>query len=315
MNAAVLLRNCENVKIEEDDHNNHILILNDGQFTNKINKRSQIGRIISTTNVENAVDMLHGGHFFFLDGKLSEFRNNEYDGFIQSDDIIQRFANTPLNEVMKSNFHITDFGEGGKFNLKTGFTWSAFASYLKTEVSMMRLICENGAVVKHKMFEKKVHIMNNYDDHLKIAAEQINKMATKEVTNKVYGLQKQTASVQDVIQLENHIAERMTNTTGHESQLQKYLDVIDQGKFDQKYTPAALRNASISHHLASHMTKFDLFNMATELNTHTKSSDRSSNNALNMLITRLLFSEDHVGKTTKIGFEKTFDNPELAFFG
>lgn len=315
MTADVIkfIRKAEQVSFEELDPTHHMMTVNDQSTI--VTSRSGIGRMIKMTNVENVEKMLVGGHFLFQGDELKEYRDGNYTGFIHDNDWINRFSNTPeLLSHIKSVIEIPDFGDGGKFDLNTGFTWSAFNPFLKTQVNLMRLICANGMRVKHKLFEKKVPLINNFEKHLDISAEQINITANKEIKTKLFGMNDIIASVRDVALVGDHIQKRLEVDPLSE-RLNGLNEVILAGEFDEKYTPYALNSASITSHLPSHLSRFDLLNITTELMTHTKSVDRSTDNALNLISTNLIFSDNEVNQFSKAKIPRTFSNPEQAFFG
>lgn len=315
MSADIIkfIRKAEQISFEELDPTHHMMTVNDQ--TTIVSSRTGIGRMIRMTNVENVQAMLQGGHFLFEGDELKEYRDGNYNGFIHDDDWIKRFSDTPqLLKHMKSEIVVPDFGEGGKFDLNTGFTWSAFNPYLKTQVNLMRLICANGMRVKHKLFEKKVPLINNFEKHLDISAEQINITANKEIKSKLVGMNDIIASVRDVSLVGDHIQKRLEVDPLNE-RLNGLNEVIMAGEFDEKYTSYALNSASITSHLPSHLSRFDLLNITTELMTHTRSVDRSTDNALNLISTNLIFSDNEVNQFSTAKIPRTFANPEQAFFG
>lgn len=315
MSADIIkfIRKAEQISFEELDPTHHMMTVNDQ--TTIVSSRTGIGRMIRMTNVENVQAMLQGGHFLFEGDELKEYRDGNYNGFIHDDDWIKRFSDTPqLLSHMKSEIIVPDFGEGGKFDLNTGFTWSAFNPYLKTQVNLMRLICANGMRVKHKLFEKKVPLINNFEKHLDISAEQINITANKEIKSKLVGMNDIIASVRDVSLVGDHIQKRL-EVDPLDERLNNLNEVIMAGEFDEKYTSYALNSASITSHLPSHLSRFDLLNITTELMTHTRSVDRSTDNALNLISTNLIFSDNEVNQFSKAKIPRTFANPEQAFFG
>ena len=82
----------------------------------------------------------------------------------------------------------------------------------------------------------------------------------------------------------------------------------------QFYTKQAITNG-IANSLASPISRLDLYNVITELNTHTHEIVDSTKTALDRIGTSLLFPMDLDGVINQRINTSTFGSPEQAFFG
>lgn len=309
--SIAIYRNAQDVRItKEGEH----LYLNVNDEKSLLHSRTVIARQVAATNIENVEHSLVGGHYVFENNKLREYKSNSYNGFIQSDEFIDRFGNDKtLASKVKQSIQIGNMGKGGNFDLTAGFTWSAFDPNLTTQVQVLRLICENGMTIRTSVLEKRVPIINLFDEHLRIASEQTIDVASRLLTSRLEKLHLQVASVRHVNLIKTHVSARLHDnpTSGKLMRIEQYLD----HNMERYYTEHALSSGAISSHLPSHMNKFDLYNIVTEVSSHTEETDRSSTRALNKMASDLVLNENNDYLFNSIGMKNTFASPELAFFG
>lgn len=301
------------------DFNDGKLYLNVGDHSARLSSRHPIARSVDATSIENVNNMLRGGHFLFEEGengtKLREHRFANYTGFIQSDEFIQRFGtDKTLEAKLSQQIKFDALGDGGVFDMKSGFDWSVFSHTLKTRVGLVRLICTNGVSrLSNPIVEKQVPIINMYDEHLEIAATQTLETAKRLIGNRLVDMSHRVSSVRDVQLVATHVKTRLNEdkTNGRLHQLGRILD----HNFSDYYTEHALESSAICSHLASHISQFDLYNILTEMSSHTEEADRSTKNALDKLASDMILDDrnDYLLHTKPM--LPTFTSPEQAFFG
>lgn len=312
--SAILHRNAKVDIVNSTKQGRFDLVINDS-FVHHLTTRDMLHRAITATNVDVVRDNLQGGHFLERNGILAEYRDNSYTGFIQPDEFIDRFSNIKnLNAIATQKLNIEKYGVGGAFDLTTGFDWSVFSRTLDTTVGLVRLVCANGMTVNEKILEKKVPIINMFERHLQIASDQVMHYAERHLTEKLVRMEHEVASVREVNQVMNHINYRRPDNALTE-RLDRFEAAILGGHLENYYTKDAISNAAIAETLPSHLDRYTLFNMVTEMRSHTEQSDRSTSRALDMLASSLMLNDS----TISVGANKTpavlFANPERAFIG
>lgn len=315
--SATLLRNFKDVDIIYGESN---IILRLGDDHINLSNRHMIHRHVTASTAENVLDSLRGGHFIVEKGRigevsLKEYKDNRYTGFMQSDDFINRFSNDKeLSTRLQDRIDISQYGQGGLFNIAAGFTWSGFSPNLKTQVNLTRDICQNVMTMQSSIIQKQVPILNLFDTHMDIAAEQVMCTASRIVKERMGQIHHEVASVRDVGLVYKHIEERLKEDEDN-SRLLNIARVIEDGNLEEYYQKSAFDNSAIGSSVASHLCRFDLLNMATEISSHTNETPRSSNRALNRIASMLLLQDDGVFLNGNVLVPRIFKNPEEAFHG
>lgn len=319
---TVLLKNAQSVEMYPAGTGYDLFV--NGETTH-INDRHTLSRQAKATDCDNVVSSIIGGHFVFEDNKdpksehsriLREFRYNDYNGFIQSQDFVDRFGNDlSLKTKREQTVNFSELGAGGEFTLYAGFDWSAFSPTLRTAVQIMRLICENGNKVRHDVLQKDVPIINMFDSHIGIAAEQTLDATRRLLGDRFVEMAREVASVRSIQLTQSHVEHRLKKS--HEaSRLHRIKNVLNSGNFENFYTANALDKTAITTHLPSHLSKFDLYNIITEVASHTDEVSKSTKNALDKMASDVVFKlDDNYMLNDKKPARQTFGSPELAFFG
>ncbi len=321
MSQINFIQNAEHVAIRNSNYStkgNIILTVNDQEV--KLNHRHPIAVTSSLTSPEDAAASLLHGHFVF-DKKnngsvsLKEWRNSNYTGFFQTEEFLDRFgSDESLLSRGTMDFDLPEYGLGGKFNLTAGFTWSAFSKHLKTRVNILRQICSNGIIARRALFQKEVPVINLYDHHLDIAAKQLIDMSRRTISERILNMGREHSTVQEVNLVHNHIEKRLEKSP-HEPRLIQLNSVINQYGDIADYYQAQAISKGITRALPSPISRMDLWNIATELNSHTHELVDSTSSALDRIATGLLFPKDIKGVVSEMTDKSTFGSPELAFWG
>lgn len=321
MSTVNFVKNAEHVEIRQVGKTKGDIILTVNDQEVQLGRRHQIAIASSLTTPEDAAASLMGGHFTFLtndDGKtsLKEYRDSSYKGFIQSQEFLDRFgSDDTLHARGLENFELAEFGLGGAFNLTTGFTWSAFNQNLQTQVSVMRQICSNGMVARNRLFEREVPVINLFDHHLDIAARQLIDVSRRHITDRLEKMGREHAMVKEVELVKTHIDKRLKQAPTDE-RLRKLSGAIEiYGDVSEFYTQRAI-NEGVTSALPSPISRFDLWNITTEMNSHTSELIDSTGSSLDRIASGLLFpKKDIEGVIAAKTQTSTFGSPERAFFG
>lgn len=321
MNTVNFVKSAEHVEIAQIGKSKGNILLTVNDATVELNRRHPIAIASSLTTPKDAAASLQGGHFTIItndhgDTHLKEYRDASYKGFIQSQDFLDRFGtDESLHARGMDRFELAEFGLGGKFDLTTGFTWSAFSQNLQTQVSVMRQICSNGMVARNRLFEREVPVINLFDHHLDIAARQLIDISRRHITDRLSKMGREHAMVKEVELVKTHIDKRIKQNPT-DVRLKKLNGAIEiYGDISEYYTQRAI-NEGITHALPSPISRFDLWNITTELNSHTEELIESTNSSLDRIASGLLFpKKDIEGIVAERAQKSTFGSPERAFFG
>ena len=320
-NVVTFIKNAEHVDIQRIGRNKGDIMLTVNDSTVNLNRRHPISIASSLTTPEDAMASLANGHFMFVtdqhgETSLKEYRDHSYNGFIQTDDFIQRFGtDATLGNRSTSEFNLPEFGLGGDFNLTAGFTWSAFSKNLQTSVSVLRQICSNGMVARMPLFERQVPVINLFDQHLDIASRQLIDVSRRHITSRIEKMGREHAMVKEVSLVQAHIGKRIKADPSNSrlAALNGALEIY--GDVSEYYTKQAIDNGIVDT-LPSTISRFDLWNITTELNSHTEALVDSTGQSLDRIATGLLFPKREIVGVVNDRLESNvFGSPEQAFFG
>lgn len=318
--SVKFIKNAEHVQLVHKSYNSSTLNLIVNDQTVELSPRHPFCKTASLTNLESVESTLQNAHFVIENvkgkNKLKEYRDSSYNGFLQSDEFIERFANdSTLLKRASDEFNIAEYGVGGSFNLHAGFVWSAFSKNLKTTVEIIRLICTNGLTAKNKLFEREVPIINLFDHHLDIASKQLIDVSKTKISNRLISMAREHALVKDVNLIAGHIQRRLKDDENNSRLINLNNVISEYGDISKHYTKNSINNG-IAAALPSPISRFDLYNIITELNTHTDELVESTKSSLDKLGTSLIFPRDVDGIIAERNVKQTtFGSPEKAFFG
>lgn len=318
-------------------------------YRHEFDRNSGLVRQLKAVTTDELQDRLSGGNYFFVNGRLMDFRAGDYEGFIQSDAGISNLMQhlgamerkrghftrsvTPgfnREQVLgraweKQEFHVPGMKEGGAFNSTVSFMWNPFYRDIHTHVGVERLICDNGMVATADVMNYTVPMVNDWREGLEIAHR---RLTNKLESTLVGGLENTTthrASVATVALLNDHITNRMKAAVnfGNMSDAEASAKLRERNRrllelgeltdvkrqLGQQYTTKVFEDRSIGKMLPSHLTAFDAFNIATELSSHTNESQHSSNSALNGIANGIVF------QNSELKSQHAFvDTPRLSDF-
>jgi hypothetical protein len=320
----------------------------EGQWTHTFPHTSRVSRHLDMMETADLTERLTGGSFFFIENELIDFRDGSYNGFVHTEDSINVFmdvlgyqhkedlklahlskqkdeVNSPiiLRKVWgKQEITVPGYKQGGDFNSILSFKWNPFVKSVDSAFDLVRLICTNGMVGVTSFLNTKVPLMNRWEEHLDIASRQIQNKVSNVVVDRVQQMSKERSSVGDCLLIEEHVMNRLQtsiDTLEHNRLLNLMNAVSPRAQLAKVYKESVFNDKNLAAQLPCHLSQFDLFNIATELRTHTESTAKSSDNALDKFANSLLFDrEDNfsasAGRLTA-GNTNAFSNSEKAFWG
>lgn len=306
--------------------------------------QSTVSQFLNHNEPSALQDLLHGGTFFFVDGMLADFRYNTYNGFTHNDETVDQLMNiigyntrsrlttrsqgnydSPQVRLMKQwdtrQVDINIAGQGGVFDTAVMFGWNPFHQHISTEFNIIRMICANGMVARTPVLTRKVPLINRWEEHLNIASRQLLDRTESHISERLEYMIDNRASVADIQRLHGHIMTRLKSAEDpqHMAVMRGLADQVSPTEnLAGFYLDSVYENRSLTSQLPSHLTQFDTYNITTQLRSHTPENTKSTSNALDMMATKLLFSDASQtvpvfnGKVPSLAF---FSDPEQAFFG
>lgn len=354
MTDFTLIRNA-NVKVthmvNEKKQNVAHIVVND-KYEHRFTPKSRISKHLDVMKAEDLQERLNGGTYFFIGDTLVDFRDGAYNGFIHTDESINVFmdilgyqnrkdlprhhhrfsaddehgnADLVLRKVWdKTEITVPGYAAGADFNTELSFIWNPFVKTINSAFDLIRLICSNGLVGMTSFLNTKVPLMNRWEEHLDIASRQIQNKVNSVITARVGAMSAERASVADCLLLERHAFERLVapnEKSPEERERLKGLIAAVSPKFHlhNTYRDSVFADKNLAAQLPAHLSNFDVFNIATELRSHTAQSSKSSNHALDKFANGILFDreDNFVASASRYTAPKvaSFSSVDQAFFG
>lgn len=347
-----LYRNAKVAVVPSRDDAGHSIAkiyVNDKQHT--FTKDSRISKALDYYDEEQIrlasrqlQERLSGGQYFFIENELVDFRDADYDGYTHDDNAIDNLMDilgvrtgeaktrsglrlntvdsnyTLVNRQDSQNFQIKGLEKGGDFNSTMLFTWSPFQSYIQGKFEILRLICTNGMVGNSELINSKVPFVNKWEEHLTIANNQMQNKVHKLVAKRLEDMTHTRASVSDMQMITRHASDRFNDTLSQSERdrINNIITVSDPYRnLKGHYKESVFKDKNLASRCAAHVTRYDLYNIITELRTWVAPSAKSTDLALNVFANSILFPT--VEKNTNYYDTKPllsyFSNPDEAFFG
>lgn len=344
MTTFNMLRNAPVTVEALRDSRNHPFVLahihdrdNDTTFEHRFPTTSRVSKALDEYTPEDVENRMSGGSYFFIDNKLVDFRYSNYRGFIHTDDSIERLIETIGFEIKQgrndkvalmgvwSNQDITvpEYNEGGDFSSRLSFKWNPFHSVVNSVFELVRLICTNGMVGITPFLNTRIPLINRWEEHLDIASIQIQNKVDKVVTQRLSAMGRERATVRELQLLTDHADTRLVKGNAlNETARQRLINI---GRIASPaihlrdcYRDTVFTNRNLAAHMPGHLTTFDVYNMATEIRTHTEEVSDSTGHALDRFTNSLVFdraNQDAYASRFDAPMKSSFSDPRTAFFG
>ena len=320
-----------------------------GEHNHRFPHTSRISKHLDLMDESDLAKRLTGGSFFFIEDELVDFRDGQYNGFVHEDaavgvfmDILgyQRKAELPFAHIRKDDadtskivlrkvwndaeIQVPGYQQGGDFKSQLSFVWNPYVKTINSAFDLVRLICTNGTVGVTSFLNTKVPLFNRWEEHLDIAARQIQNKVNHVVINRMQSMSTERASVADCQLLEQHAFDRLyaggEKDEGERERLFSIMAAVNpRNHLSDVYQPAVFDSRDMGAQLPAHLSTFDAFNIATELRSHTAQTRKSSDFALDKFSNQILFDreDNFVASGSRYTTKATasFASPERAFYG
>lgn len=333
-------------------------IVVNGKYEHRFPAKSRVSKHLDIMQPDELAERLTGGSFFFVkddkkEDQLVDFRDGQYNGFIHEDASLNKFmeilgcmpeSKMPMHRNRRMSSDETDHGSkialrkvwsngeiqvpgyqaGGEFNSQLSFVWNPFVKTINSSFDLIRLICTNGMVGLTSFLNTKVPLFNRWEEHLDIASRQIQNKVGGIVIDRVQTMSNERASVGECLLLEQHVFDRLYSpsvkaTEERERLLALMTAVSPKTHLGGVYKDNVFTEKALAAQLPGHLSQFDVWNIATELRSHTHESAKSSGNALDRFANGLMFDDsgNYTAAAGRFGAAKlsAFSSPERAFFG
>jgi len=343
-----LITDASDIKLQRDidKKGNTILHMNVGDNYHLFDHKSRVARRLENTPIFEVEASLKKSQFFKLAStsniELYDFAPSDY--FVHSEQSIQalmdilgvtmipngRSKQLHKNSQLKEHYFgrtysaadlsiesLNQNGMFGDFSSIIRFVWSPFTHTISTSYELMRLICANGAVGLANFLNTKIPLVDMWQQNLDIACKHIQTQVDDKFTTRLQQMHRTHASVGVLLNLQKHVEERLGNADNsfQETMLlegvQRVINPVEH--CGHIYKDNVFNDVNVASQVQSHLSKLDVFNIVTELSSHTIGTEKSSMNALQRMANQLLWTEKDF-KTSRF-IESPFANTQHAFYG
>ena len=342
-----MIRNADVEVISTRNAANHpVALASINGLEHRFDATSRVSKSLDMLSADDVAARLSGGNYFFVNGELHDFRDGHYNGFVHTDESIAHLADVlGFSEGRNSvrvhentvGRHLTlgkkwsdhgitvpGYNDGGEFQSELHFGWNPFVKTINSAFMLYRLICTNGMRGLRNFMNTKIPLVNRWEEHLEIANRQIQNKVSGMVTGRMAQMGSERATVAEVALLTGHAYKRTqgaenVNETAKLQRLNRIIDIANPRlHLNGVYKDEVFTDKRLAAQMPAHVSVFDLYNMATELRSHTSEADGSSDRGLDKLSNDLVFDrKDLTQYASRFMLPKVseFSDPDAAFFG
>lgn len=343
-----LIRNAD-VKVERhrNSQNQWLAEIQVAGHSHTFPANSRVSRALETNTVDDIQERFKGGTYFFVEGTLVDFRDRQYQGFIQDDASIaslvrvigiidRRSISTHLSDNQTSRryvlgcswdasqFTIEDFAKDGTFENELLFGWSPFNKDVSSAFMLKQMSTGNAIRGMSSFLRKKIPLINRWEEHLDIACKQLQVRIDSEVKKRFKKMNIERASVQELLLISDHAKTRLDkgpNVKGSaaEARLRRiHMTANPIVHTNGIYKESVFTDMRLAAQRSGHLSVFSVYQLATEMRTHTEEADGSSTLALDRFANDLIFNHHDLtqyGARFETVKAPVFKDSEHAFFG
>jgi hypothetical protein len=349
-----LLRGADvrvNQLVDDKKKNVAEIIVND-TFHHRFAATSRVSKHLDVMTPQELQMRLTGGTYFFIGDTLQDCRDGSYNGFVHTDDTVGKFmdvlgyqhkdsmrfqhsrkrseGDTPTSNIVlqktwsKSEIIVPGYAQGTDFSSELSFMWNPFVKTINSTFDLVRMICENGMVGMTSFLNTKVPLVNRFEEHLDIASRQIQNKVNSVMVERIQTMAIDRASVADCLLVQQHVMDRLYSPIERSAEENKRLAcmlaaVSPKTHLNEVYHEGVFADKNLASQLPAHLSCFDVFNIATEVRTHTSPCGKSSDAALDKFSNKLLFDreDNYVASASRTTASRLspFSGAEQAFFG
>lgn len=325
----------------------------DNKYQHSFSKDSRVTKQLLVMTPADLGKRLSGGHYFFVDNTLVDFRDGGYSGFVQTDKSIDHLVETigitrasdlgRTARMLKGNtvshtyvlgniwsnqmIDLPFYNEGGEFNSQLCFCWNPFVKNINTFFQLIRLLCDNGMVGLANFLNRKIPLINRWEENLNIANIQIQNKVANIISHRMKQMSSERATIDELDAIHRHALVRRERYSDNneirnaedEGNLDRIIKIVDPIRhLGGVYRSSIFENKQVAAQMPGHLTTFDAYNIATELRSHYNEYKTSTNLALDRYANRIIFDRPNLIGISGSGVTPTisaFSDPDAAYFG
>ena len=339
-------------QVVDDKKKNVAEIIVNDKFHHRFAATSRVSKHLDIMTPAELQNRLTGGSYFFIGDTLQDFRDGSYNGFVHTDETVSKFMdvlgyqhrdlmrfqhtrkngdNDPASSNIvlrkswsKNEISVPGYAQGADFTSELSFVWNPFVKTINSMFDLVREICDNGMVGMTSFLNTKVPLVNRFDEHLDIASRQIQNKVSAVMKDRMQTMAADRASVGDCLLIQQHVRDRLYSpvdrTAEENNRLACLLAAVSpMNHLNTIYQDGVFQDKNLASQLPAHLSCFDVFNIATEVRSHTAPCGSSSDAALDKFSNKLLFDreDNYVASASRATASRLspFSGPEQAFFG
>ena len=315
-------------------------------YEHTFSHKSNVAKMAREVEYPILKEKLENGTYVFSDGNLIDFRMSDYRGYIRTEDEIngladkvgfsrQRQNNRAVNGDLLSVFNqlrhrngvflggesedffmdVEGLGSGGAFRNRLIYRWSPFDKNIQTTIEVERLVCANGMVGMAPLVTRETPVINDIDRNLDIIDMHLRPEMSRILQERFANMSHNRASVSDVLEANRIIYERLRSNQANEHDFKILQGLANVTKLDhlKGVFSDKLFSSSAARTAPSDLTQYDLFNIMTEMCSHTM-ADEYGNRQAQHFINKIVF--DTVKNEVSGNVKKSQESDHRrAFFG
>lgn len=313
---------------------------------------SRYSKALDHSSPEELQERLNGGSYFLINDQLIDLRDRQSNPFIHDDKTITQMIDligvravptrdrkalalrTVSGSLALSGIYgtspieIPEYLMGGKFESRLMYNWNPFVKDIYGVIELIRLICANGMVGVTDFLKTKFPLVNRWQEHMNIAALQIQNKVNDRATARFREMGTEPSTVRELVLVSQHVLERMSGKISEEdgektdAMTQRLSDMYKvlhpRFHLGDTYKEGAYSDMNVASRLPGHLSTFDLYNVVTELYTHTVEAQGSTGFALQRLANDLVFDSSRkrtqrLASRSAVTIDAAFDNAQQAF--
>lgn len=270
-----------------------------------------------------------GGTFHLVDDQIISHRKSDYTGFTHNTNSIQELSSrvgfvkdSSGNIIARnttSNFDHNAFdSSGGQFNVDIGFEWSAFSPSIESHFEMVRALCTNMMIFgRGTVMSRSVPIINDWHANMEISNHVLKRVFETTVSKRLSDMPHERANLSDVLLLDSQASATLASDKLDRA-ARTFIENL-KSKLDPITSQPGIKQLSSSDHkrIATPVSAFDAFNIATEMTTHYLPTSDVSPAKLQAFSNSLIFDRKrqlNIGSDGSDSMHNTFESVDTAFF-
>jgi hypothetical protein len=268
------------------------------------------------------------GKFHIVDDQIIDYRRSGYTGFLHTPDSLKElsrrigFTKDGFGSISAKNStsrfeHNAFDSAGGQFDVDIGFQWSAFSPNLESHFEMVRQLCSNGHVFgQGTVMSRSVPIISGWESNMEVANHVLKRVFETTVTSRLEHMPSERIALSDVRVL-GHQVDAILASDRTQVLARKFVESL-KAKLSPILAQPGVSSLSTGDlkRIASPISTFDAFNIATELTSHYMAEDLSKSK-LQAFSNSCIFDHKRQLNIESTGSEMmsdTFQDADRAFF-